>query len=129
MDSSHMFGAGYQGRTLEELVGTLVDNGITLVCDVRTFPFSRHRPEMNRNHLASTLHSVGIAYEAAGRSLGGKGRNVGFNDKLDEIADAARRGEQICLLCLERIETQCHRGQKLKPALAKRGIKLVELFA
>jgi len=123
----YVFGCGYQGRTLELLIGTLVDNGIEMVIDVRSYASSWHRPELSKNNLSSSLRSAGIAYEHAGRSVGGKIKNVGFSAKIDQLSDMARRGNRMCLLCLESDETQCHRTSKLKPAFARRGVELVEL--
>ena len=50
----------------------LRQHGIELVVDVRSTPYSRYVPQANRENLARTLESAGIAYRWMGEPLGGK---------------------------------------------------------
>jgi uncharacterized protein (DUF488 family) len=51
---------GYEGRTLESYLNTLIGNGVTLLCDVRRNPISR-KYGFSKNTLASACSGVGIA--------------------------------------------------------------------
>ena len=122
-----IFGAGYGGRKMPVFLSTLVENRVELLVDIRSIPISRHYPAFSKTNLISSLSSVGIQYAHDGRAIGGKLRNVGFSKKLDQLAQMANDGQRICVMCAESDPTQCHRTSKLKPALARRGIELIEI--
>lgn len=122
-----MFGIGYGGKALSFFLKTLLENKIEMLVDIRTFPMSRHFPQFGRKILSETLWRARIMYQWEGRRIGGKLPNVGFDACLDELADAAKRGKKILLMCAEADADKCHRNITLKPALAKRGIRLVEI--
>jgi uncharacterized protein (DUF488 family) len=121
---------GYQGRTVEELVGDLVELGVSRVVDVRLNPISRKRG-LSKTALGKALADVGIAYEHR-RQLGNpKPNRAGFAgdeaelaeareafgallrrpeavDALDAIVRAGRR-ERVAVLCYEAEQRRCHR--------------------
>lgn len=121
-----VYGVGYSKREIAQLLAALLENGITLVLDIRSIPVSRHRPEFSKSNLAHWLGSVGIDYACAGGSIGGKLENVGFDSSVFQISQMAKNGERICLLCVES-QDKCHRGSIIKPALAEYGVELKEL--
>jgi len=49
----------------------LEDNGIVLLVDVRTAPYSRYNPQFNKELLETVLARHGIQYAHAGKYLGG----------------------------------------------------------
>ena len=59
---------GYEGRTLGDLVGLLVDHGTTLLLDVRLNAISR-KPGLSKSALRAGLAGAGIGYRHA-RALG-----------------------------------------------------------
>lgn len=123
-----VFGAGYSGLDMEDLLSALLDRGITMLIDIRSRPLSRHRPEFSKSNLAHWVASVGIQYVHAGKSIGGKLANEGFDETVSRIALMARDGERICLLCVEPRQQDCHRGSVIAPALAAHGVALKELI-
>jgi hypothetical protein len=52
---------GYEGRTADELIATLVDARVTMLVDVRPTPRSR-KPGLSRRRLQASLEAVGIEY-------------------------------------------------------------------
>lgn len=122
-----IYGAGYSLRALNTFVETLLKNKIDMLVDVRTYPVSRYFVEFNKKNLSETLSSVGVTYRHEGRRIGGKKANVGFEAAVDELVKMARAGIRVCLMCAEAKPENCHRTTVLKPALAKRGIELVEI--
>ena len=56
-----LFTIGYEGRTLEAFVNTLIKNDIRLLCDVRRNPLSR-KFGFSKSKLQHVLETVGIQY-------------------------------------------------------------------
>lgn len=56
-----LYGAGYERRDLDELLGLLQDHEVEEVVDVRLTPRSRKRG-LSRTRLAAALQDVGIGY-------------------------------------------------------------------
>jgi uncharacterized protein (DUF488 family) len=54
------------------LISLLKENGITLLADVRSAPYSRFNPQFNKEDLEFSLRSAGIAYVYKGKQLGGR---------------------------------------------------------
>ena len=122
---------GYEGATLDAVLGTLQAAGVELLVDVRAVAASR-RPGFSKRQLAAGLESVGIGYLHL-RSLGtpAEGRQAaraGRHDELRRVYEAhlatagAREGlaelealvaegrRRVCLLCFERDAGGCHRS-------------------
>ena len=60
--SSRLLTIGYEGRTLESYLNTLLLEGVTLLCDVRRNAISR-KYGFSKNTLARACAGVGIRYE------------------------------------------------------------------
>lgn len=123
----YIFGAGYGGRKMADFLGTLAENGIETVIDVRSIPASWHWPAFAKNNLIQSLSTIGIFYSHEGKSIGGKLKNIGFHKKIVQISKMAKQGERLCILCAESDPIECHRTTLLKPAFAKHGVELKEL--
>ena len=63
---------GHGNSSLEVFIRLLDDNGIVLLIDVRTSPYSRYNPQFNKENLESALSQHDIQYAHAGRYLGGR---------------------------------------------------------
>ena len=79
--SGSLVSVGYEGLSADELVATLVDQGVSVLVDVRLTPLSR-KPGLSKTRLSEAVRGVGIEYV----HLPGLG-----NPK--ENRDAFRRGE------------------------------------
>lgn len=118
---------GYQQRTADELVDTLLEHGVELLVDVRLNPISR-KPGFSKKSLTAALEAAGIAYRHE-RDLGNPQDNrEGFRKGVgeawnryeqhlgNEAASALRRviddtrTTTIALLCLEQDPETCHRS-------------------
>jgi len=122
-----VFTIGYEQRSQDELVGVLVEAGVSLLADVRELPLSRRRG-FSKTALAAALEEAGIAY-AHERALGNPkpyrdawkrgdsaagiaGYRAHIADDASESVDAlARRVAEggVCLLCVEHDPAHCHR--------------------
>jgi uncharacterized protein (DUF488 family) len=120
---------GYEGKTLDEMLGELKAAGVEIVLDVRAVAASR-RPGFSKTALAGALKESGIDYlhlrplgtPAAGREAARAGR-IGemreiYAGQLETpeaglaiehaLAEAGER--HAALLCYERQAPDCHRS-------------------
>ncbi|MEJ2125830.1 MAG: DUF488 domain-containing protein [Alphaproteobacteria bacterium] len=120
---------GYEGATVEGLIGALKQAGVTRVLDVREAPFSK-REEFSKEALAAALAEYGISYThmrelgnpPEGREAARAGHMIAFREILNAHLDsevgqagltralALAAEEKVCLLCLERSAQHCHRS-------------------
>jgi uncharacterized protein (DUF488 family) len=137
-----LYTVGYEGRSVDELLETLVDAKVTRLVDVRELPLSRRRG-LSKTALGDSLAAVGIEY-AHVRSLGNPKENRqrywageveqgaevyrghlhnGSYSALVELAKSLDDGT-ACLMCFERDHSVCHRDviveslKELRPNLA-----------
>jgi uncharacterized protein (DUF488 family) len=61
-ETADFFTFGYTGRPLEELLDSLVANGIRTLVDIRANPVSMYRPEVSKSNLARAVQAKGIDY-------------------------------------------------------------------
>jgi uncharacterized protein (DUF488 family) len=120
---------GYEGKTLEGYLNQLLQDGVTLLCDVRRNPLSR-KYGFSKSTLAKGCEGVGITYEhlpelgiasderrdlvtQADRDklFASYERKVlpGSQAALQRIRDWVRDGRRVALTCFERLPEQCHR--------------------
>lgn len=124
-----IFTIGYEGADVLALITALRSAGVFRVIDVRHSPYSR-RPEFSKDELRAALGDYGIAYThiemlgnpPAGREAARAGHIASYKSiytahldssdgrkgmaKLIELA----RQAPICMLCLEKSASHCHRG-------------------
>jgi uncharacterized protein (DUF488 family) len=110
-------------------------NGVEVIADVRSVPFSRRFPWFSGKALAERLAQEGIGYAAYGDVLGGRPRDPAlycdgvadyeamaarddFRASLDRVVAEPRC---LCLMCAEREPLDCHRCLLVARALAARG--------
>lgn len=118
---------GYKGKTVDDLVAQLLDQGVRVLVDVRLTPLSR-KPGLSKTKLSEALAAVGIGY-VHHRALGNpKDNRDGFRagepesraryrDVLETAAatDALAHvtelldGGVVALLCFEQDHAECHR--------------------
>ena len=122
-----VFTLGYEGRTLQELVGLLDRLGVRQVADVRENPWSR-RPGLDRDTLARILEERGVGYRHFG-ALGCRfeartalRRGGDFAPYAEAYREHLRGAERVvrdleaflreaptAVLCTERRAEECHR--------------------
>ena len=144
VDSSaelRVFSAGYQLRSLGDLVDILTTAGSNLLVDVREVAWS-NRPDFKRRRMEAGLAAAGIGYihaKYAGnpkrlRSMAGSHRECleMYGSYLAETptivdqleADALRwaaKGLRPCFFCYERHPDDCHRSILLDTWAVRRG--------
>jgi uncharacterized protein (DUF488 family) len=138
-----MYTIGHSTHPIETFLGLLATNHVTAIGDVRSEPFSRRRPEYNREALNATLAAHGIAYVFLGRELGARPRDDAmyldgrvhyrllasaprFAAGIARLQEGAARF-QVALLCAEGEPLNCHRTLLVAPRLVEEGIDVVHI--
>ena len=123
-----LYTIGYEGRALDDVLGTLKANRVGLVVDVRALPLSRKRG-FSKTAFAQALAGAGIAYAhrvALGTPKAMRARYKRDRDfaalavefrkylgnqthSLLELIELVR-GKRACLLCFEADPALCHRS-------------------
>jgi len=132
---------GHSTRPIDEFIGLLRANQISLLVDVRTVPRSRYNPQFNRDTLAQSLRDAGLQYrhlpELGGLrkpkkdSLNDGWRNASFRGYADymqteeflnasEELMAESRLQPTVIMCAEAVPWRCHRSL-IADALVSRG--------
>jgi uncharacterized protein (DUF488 family) len=75
LDPQIIFTIGHSNHDLGKFPGLLKQNGIEVVVDIRSNPYSRFAPRFNKTDVYNTLHNNGIKYlflgkEPAGLAIG-----------------------------------------------------------
>lgn len=136
--SPGLISVGYEGRSIDELLGMLQAHEVSVLMDVRLNAISR-KPGLSKRRLEASLASVGIAYRHA-RALGNPQGNrepfrtgrtaVGVASFRAEMATTAGAGElrwlsealaseRVAVLCFEREHERCHRQAVVDAASEK----------
>ncbi|MBP2046490.1 DUF488 family protein [Methanobacterium aggregans] len=126
-----------------EFIDLLKSNGIQLLIDVRSVPYSKYASQFNRETISSRIQNETIEYLYLGDKVGGKPSDESFyKDKmvcyhLIEEDNGFKEGLKIILsrasckktvlMCSEENPYRCHRHNLISQNLLKKGFKVVHL--
>lgn len=137
---------GYEGRTIEEFVRVLVDQGVETVVDVRLTPLSR-KPGFSKTKLSDALAAAGIEYRHL-RVLGNQKENrapfregridagrEAFRAAIDNpvaekaIEDLSSLIEDrvVAILCFEADQHLCHRHVVIDEVTRGKDVLVVQI--
>ncbi len=125
---------GYGSRDLDAFLAALRRYDIGYVVDVRTAPYSRFKPEYNKETLAAALQAAGIRYIFLGDQLGGRPDDPTcyvdgkvdyeqvktrpfYQAGLTRIQQAFTQQLRVALMCSEGKPEQCHRSKLIAESL------------
>lgn len=124
---------GHSNLAFEEFARLLQANGIRLVADVRSVPYSQYSPQFNREGLEERLEPLGIDYRYLGDSLGGRPDDPAcYNGDKPDYGKIARRESYksgireliqmaserpTTIMCSEEDPNHCHRHQLITQTL------------
>src|SRR3954453_23835330 len=87
---SPLYSIGHSNVAAERLIALLEQHSIRTLCDVRSAPYSRYKPQFNRETLAETLRAAVILYRFMGDTLGGMPADAALRTEDGAHADYAR---------------------------------------
>lgn len=116
---------GHSIHTTERFLELLAMHSITVVCDVRSSPYSSYNPQFNRENLIKDLKAKRIAYVYLGKELGPRSDDPDcyaenrvqydliagtqlFQQGLDRLREGMKK-YRIALMCAEKDPVTCHR--------------------
>ena len=129
---------GYEGRSFEAYLNTILREGVTVLCDVRKNPISR-KYGFSKRILKASVEKVGIRYVhipelgiASGKRqalTSPEAYSTLFDEyeretlperenELKRIEELVQNGERVALTCFEACPSDCHRS-RVSDALAK----------
>jgi Protein of unknown function, DUF488 len=139
-DPVQLYSIGHSNVTVERLIALLGQHAVTMLCDVRSTPYSRYNPQFNRESLVDALRTTMIAYRFMGDTLGGKpadgalrtedgalpdydkiAASPAFLRGLDQLIALGTSGP-TAFMCSEADYHTCHRHRLISPALIGRGV-------
>jgi uncharacterized protein (DUF488 family) len=120
-----LYTIGYSPYTLHSFADVLKNNDINALADVRSSPYSKFKPEFNRESLKSFLETQNIAYVFLGDCCGARvdnhsyyvngkvdydlvAKDKDFNEGLTRIEEGLKK-YRIALMCAEQDPITCHR--------------------
>jgi len=134
-----MFTIGHSNHSVEAFLRLLQANGVELVVDVRSHPYSKYAPQFDRPALEGAVAAAGMRYLYLGRELGGRPEGPEFYDEEGHVLyDVLRESppflagisrlieeastSRVAILCGEEDPTQCHRRFLVGHVLSARGV-------
>lgn len=141
-----VFTIGHSTHSPERFIELLLQHGITVLCDVRSNPFSRVNPQFNIDDLRKLLAKHAIGYVFLGKELGARSddpacyeggkvqydrlaRTEIFQQGLARIQIGITKGFRIALMCAEKEPLECHRTILVARHLALLGIDVQHIHA
>lgn len=135
---------GYAKKTPGEIIDRLKGLGVDFLIDVRRYPNGGRR-EFRRANFGPMVQKEGLKYAWWGQDLGfwvkdEQGKKIGrshprwdeaiakkakdryFLEDIKRIADGAKSGHAIMLMCACGIPEKCHCKHLIAPALKEQGI-------
>ena len=135
---------GYASHTIESFVATLEKFNITAIADVRSQPYSKFKPEFNRDNLKKSLINNCIEYVFLGDNIGARikapecykkgqadyeliAKHPLFQEGIDRLLKGMEKFS-IALMCAEKDPINCHRTILICKYLKKYQIKIYHII-
>jgi uncharacterized protein (DUF488 family) len=135
---------GFGARELTDFIGQLQKHGIDYLIDVRSSPYSKYKPEFNKDNIAPVLKKHGIKYDYWGDILGGfptdpyvltngrvdyvkLARRPEFVKGLERLTAALENDYKVAIFCSERRPEECHRTKCIGEELSKWEVEVLHI--
>jgi uncharacterized protein (DUF488 family) len=143
-EAPSVYTIGYGARSADDLVAILRAQRIEYLVDVRTSPFSKFKPEFNKELLQYQVERQGIHYLFLGDTLGGQPKDLAchtdgkvdydrvraqpfFQAGLERVKKAFAERLRLALMCSEGRPEQCHRSKLIGEALTMADIAVAHI--
>jgi len=132
---------GHSNHSFETFAALLGHEAVSHVIDVRSYPYSRHAPQYNREALAPAVEACRMRYVFLGLALGGRprrdehfdaeghalygemAREPDFRAAIERLAHGAAQ-HRLALLCSCGRPDECHRRLLVGKVLCEHGVTL-----
>lgn len=122
-----LYTIGHSNHEAEYFVNLLKKNGINVVVDVRSTPYSQYTTQFNQNEIKKTLKENGIGYIHMGEEFGARRddnslygedgklsfeltkKTEAFRNGIRRVEDGLEKGFRIAFMCAEKHPEECHR--------------------
>lgn len=137
---------GYSGFSLDDFISIIKENKISLIIDVRSFPFSNYYPDFNKDTLEIHLKNHGIYYRNYARKFGARqddkryycndgyldfevfSRSDSFLCGIGKLCKSMEQNYTFALMCAEKDPITCHRTILISRAFYERGYNVIHLL-
>lgn len=136
---------GYTGFTTDEFIETLRNNGISVLIDVRSVPYSQFYSDYNKENICRILKEADIYYRNYACEFGARqenrlyypngyldfemfSRSTAFLSGVEKMKNSMDKGFVIALMCSEKDPIKCHRTILVSRAFHRLGYKVVHLM-
>lgn len=144
LDPQTIFTIGHSNHDLETFLGLLKQNGIEVVVDIRSNPYSRFASHFNKADLHNTLRNNSIKYLFLGKELGGRPSNrkfynakghvvysrlaesPAFHEGIEKLIKEIKQ-YRVALMCSEENPRKCHRYLLVGKVLEKGGVEIIHI--
>ena len=140
-----VYTVGHSTHSIEKLLELLKIHSITVVCDVRSKPYSRMNPQFNREPLKEALRYAGIKYVFLGKELGARSDDKScyrngqvqydllaqtslFKHGIERLKQGAAN-YRVALMCAEKEPLDCHRTILVARELSEQGIPIQHILS
>ena len=137
---------GHSNTELEEFLSLL--DGIEVVVDVRSIPFSRYAPQFNAHNIRERLEAAGVQYifmedDEVGNVLGGEPRDDDchehgkivyesvmkkswYQEGISKLVQLASK-RKVAIMCSEEDPHRCHRHHLITQSLLEEGVTVFHM--
>lgn len=141
--AKELYTIGYAGfPDTQDFINALKQNGIQILIDVRSSPYSAYHISYNKNVLSELLKENNIYYFNYAKQFGARQENTAFykNGRLDfeifshseQFLDGVRRIDDsngiVAFMCAEKNPSECHRTILVARAFSDAGQKVVHIM-
>lgn len=138
-----LFTIGYAGfPEINDFLRVLKENGIQILIDVRSTPYSAFHSAYNKENLSRLLKDNGIYYANYARQFGARQDNKEFykngrldfevfsksNQFIEGINSVEKSNAVIAFMCAEKKPSTCHRTILVAKAFSDRGYEITHIL-
>lgn len=139
-----IFTIGYSIHNLDSFINIMKKYKITVIADVRSQPFSKYKPEFNRDTFHNNLKKNKISYIYLGEECGARSSNpecyingkanyklIANTEIFKNCINRIKKGiskYNICLMCAEKDPINCHRTILICRNLRSKNLKIKHLL-
>lgn len=144
VDKTIVYSIGYSKFEIPDFIDTLKRFKISAVADVRSVPFSKFKPDFNKDLLKSELNKYGIKYVFLGEFCGARiddnscyvegkvdfsivAKTKKFQEGLTRILQGSKE-YNIAIMCAEKDPITCHRTILVSRELSKTGVEIKHIY-